>query len=280
MPEPRNPSRTLRMHDFYRSAATSLTDQADGLRRLFAGTQPQHLALVANPHVAFSSVVLERLTTVLGAMGQNILVVDAADSSPAPHELAALDLRACIEPLSSQVSYLAARGLPLRHVDTRGSSADFLDRVQAAAPQARVLLVHAGAPDLARLFGRRALRPMLLAADEPHSLTHAYASMKLLVMRCALMSYDLLLAAAPSSRRVPAIAQRLASCADGFLGAALHDWVAIDPACDVRERPGEALQSLVAAQLRLDAEVLDAVEPDAAAWRMPAAAASGAMQLN
>ena len=150
--------------------------------------------------------------------------------------LAALDLRACIEPLSAQVSYLAARGLPLRHVDTRGSSAHFLDRLQAAAPQARMLLVHAGASDLARLFGRRALRPLLLAADQPDSLTHAYAAMKLLVQRCALMSYDLLLAA-PPQRRTPVIAQRLASCADSFLGAALHDWVAIDPACDVRERP-------------------------------------------
>ena len=150
--------------------------------------------------MAFSSVVLERLTTVLGAMGLNTLVVDAADSSPAPHELAALDLRACIEPLSAQVSYLAARGLPLRHVDTRGSSAHFLDRLQAAAPQARVLLVHAGASDLARLFARRALRPVLLAADHPESLTHAYAAMKLLAQRCALMSYDLLLAAPPAGR--------------------------------------------------------------------------------
>jgi hypothetical protein len=268
------------MHDFYLPAAATPTDQADGLRRLFAGTQPQHIALVANPHVAFSSVVLERLTTVLGAMGLHTLVVDAADSSPAAHELAALDLRAGIEPLSPQVSYLAARGLPLRHVDTRGSSAHFLDRLQAAAPQARVLLVHAGASDLARLFGRRALRPLLLAADQPDSLTHAYAAMKLLVMRCALMSYDLLLAAPPQGKRVAAIAQRLASCADAFLGAALHDWVAIDPACDVRDDPGEALRSLVAAQLLPQAESLDAAEPGAAAWRVPAAAAHGAMHLN
>jgi len=267
------------MHDFYRPAIDSPTDQAHGLRRLFAGTQPQQLALVANPHVAFSSVVLERLTTVLGALGLNTLVVDAAESSPAPHELAALDLRACIEPLSAQVSYLAARGLPLRHVDTRGSSAHFLDRLQAAAPQARVLLVHAGAADLARLFGRRALRPLLLAADQPDSLTHAYASMKLLVMRCGLMSYDLLLAAAPSQPRVPAIAQRLASCADGFLGAALHDWVAIDPACDVRDDPGEALLALVAAQLQPPADGFDAAAP-AAGWHLPPATAQRAMNLN
>jgi hypothetical protein len=153
------------MHDFYLPAAATPTDQADGLRRLFAGTQPQHIALVANPHVAFSSVVLERLTTVLGAMDLHTLVVDAADSSPLPHELAALDLRAGIEPLSPRVSYLAARGLPLRHVDTRGSSAHFLDRLQAAAPQARVLLVHASASDLARVFGRCALRPALFVAE-------------------------------------------------------------------------------------------------------------------
>jgi len=269
------------MHDFYLPATASPTDQADGLRRLFAGAAPPlTLALVANPHVAFASVVLERLTTVLGAMGRNTLVVDAADNSPAPHELAALDLRAGIETLSAQVSYLAARGLPLRHVDTRGSSAHFLDQLQAAAPQARVLLVHASAADLARLFGRRPLRPLLLAADQPESLTHAYAAMKLLVMRCGLMSYDLLLAAPPTQRRVPAIAQRLASCADSFLGAALHDWVAIDPACDVRESPGEALHALVSAQLLPDGDGANVASPAAAARRMPAAAAQRAMNLN
>jgi len=268
------------MHDFYRPAAASPTDQAHGLRRLFAGTtEPKVIALVANPHVAFASVVLERLTTVLDAMGQHTLVVDAADSSPAPPELAALDLCAAIETLSPRVSYLAARGLPAHHVDTRGSSAQFLDRLQAAAPQARVLLVHAGASDLVRLFGRRALRPLLLAADQPDSLTHAYAAMKLLVTRSALMSYDLLLAAPPSGRRVPTIAQRLASCADSFLGAVLHDWVAIDPACDVRDSPGEALCALVAAQLRTEPPADAADAPD---WRRPPprAASPAAMNLN
>ena len=235
------------MHDIH---VPSPADQAHGLRRLFAGAGQQHLALVANPHVAFSHVVLERLTTVLDGLGLSTLVVDGADSSPAPQELAALDLRACIEPLSERVSYLAARGLPLRHVDTRGSAAHLLDRLQAAAPQCRVLLVHAGASDLARLYPRRALRPLLLASELPDSLTAAYASMKLLVMRNALMSYDLLLAAPPTSARVPRIAERLASCADNFLGAALHGWAAIDPACDVRDDPGAALRQLVAAQLQ------------------------------
>jgi flagellar biosynthesis protein FlhG len=147
--------------------------------------------------------------------------------------------------------------------------------VQGAAPQARVLLVHAGAADLARLYERRALRPLLLAADQPESLTHAYASMKLLALRRALMSYDLLLAAPPQHRRVPAIARRLAGCAESFLGAALHDWVAIDPACDVREDPGEALCALVQAQLRLQGDV-----PLPPPSLHGAAAAPRAMNLN
>jgi hypothetical protein len=267
------------MHDILFPTAASPADQAHGLRRLFAGTLVRHIAVVANPHVAFSSVVLERLTTVLGTMGLNTLVVDAADSSPAPHELAALDLRACIEPLSAQVSYLAARGLPLRHVDPRGSSAHFLDRLQAAAPQASVLLVHAGASDLARLFTRRVLRPVLLAADQPESLTHAYAAMKLLVMRCGLMSFDLLLAAPPAGARVPLVAERLASCAENFLGAALCDWVAIDPACDVRDLPGEALTQLVATQLRLEASGRADDAPVLPGWPMQAPSRS-AMNLN
>ena len=254
-------------------------DQAHGLRRLFSGARVQHIALVANPHVAFAGVVLGRLTTVLGSLGLHTLVVDAADSSPPPQELAALDLRAGIETLSPRVSYLAARGLPLRHVDARGSSAHFLDRLQAAVPQCTALLVHAGAGDLARLYAQRALRPLLLASEQPEAVTHAYAAMKLLVMRRSLMSYDLLLVAPPALPRVPAIARRLASCAESFLGAALHDWVAVDPACDVREEPGEALTGLVAAQLRGAAEGTDATPAAAAAWR-GAAPMRGAMNPN
>jgi len=268
----------MNLRAFHDAAAA---DQAQGLRQLFAGARPRHLALVANPHVAFGHVMLERLTTVLDAMGLATLVVDAAESSPAPQELAALDLRACIEPLSSRVSYLAARGLPLRHVDTRGSAAQLLERLQAAAPHCRVLLVHAGASDLARLYARHALRPMLLAADGPQSITQAYASMKLLALRNGLMSYDLLLAAPPAASRTPAIAERLASCADSFLGAALHDWAAVDPCCDVRESPGPALMRLVAAQLQSqadpDADVLPAALPPPLRGR---AASRSAAPLN
>ncbi len=236
------------MIDFYASRPAPL-DQADGLRRLFAGPRVGHVALVANARVPFAGVLLERLTAAFTAQGRRTLVVDAADDSPAPHELSGLDLGACIEPLSPEVSYLAARGLPLRHVDTRGSAARLLDALAHAAPRADVIVVHAGAGDLARLFMRRPVRPVLMAADHPASVTDAYASLKRLALRHGLMSFDLLLAVSASSPRRERIAPQLAGCADRFLGAALHDWAAVDPAGDPADAPDAALLRVARALL-------------------------------
>ena len=93
---------------------------------------------------------------------------------------------------------------------------------------------------------------MLLGADHPESIKHAYASAKLLARRLELMTYDLLLAAAPQSPRVPAIAQSLADCLDSFLGATLLARALVDPAGDLQAPPDRALSQLLAAQLALD----------------------------
>jgi flagellar biosynthesis protein FlhG len=204
------------------------SDQADGLRRLFAGARTQFIAVVANSNVAFAGLALERLASVYATRDRRVLVVDAVGGTP--HEMAAVDLSACIEPLGENLSYLAARGLPMRHVSSRGSCEAFLDALVDAAPQAGVVIVHAEAPEIGRLFARRAPRPLLLAADHPASVTAAYANMKLLSLRHGLMAFDLLLVAATSSPRTPRIAEQLALTADRFAGAALHDWAAIDPA--------------------------------------------------
>jgi hypothetical protein len=236
-------------------------DQADGLRRMFAASRVRFVAVASNPHVAFGGVLLERLCTAFAELGRRVLVVDAADTAPAPQELAVLDLAGCIEPLSAQVSYLAARGLPLRHVDARGTTGAFLDAAADAAPGTDVVLVHAGAHDLSRLFARRAPRPVLLAADHPASVTHAYASMKLLVQRNALMAFDLLLAASAHSPRRDRIAAQVAGCADNFLNAVLHGWAAVDPACDAADAPPRAL-------VQMARELLDGSDdlPAPAAW--------------
>jgi flagellar biosynthesis protein FlhG len=241
------------MRDFYATSTPTPLDQADGLRRMFAARRCRVLALAANPHVAFGGVVLDRVAAGLEALGREVLVVDAAAGAPAPHELAALDLAAGIERVSERVGYLPARGLPLRFVDTRGSAAGFLDALQAAAPLAGAMLVHADAAELARLFARRAMRPLLLAADHPESLKHAYASAKLLVQRSGLATFDLLLAAGAQSPRLDRIVSSLEQCAERFLGALLCDWALVDPAGD----PGasdDGLEPLLRAQLALDAD--------------------------
>ena len=229
-------------------------DQADGLRRLFAHARVCVLPVVSNPNVAFGGVMLERLCTAFAEHGRHTLVVDAAERASEHSEMALLDLAECIEPLSPQVSYLAARGLPLRFVDSTGSTAGLLQALIEAAPQCDVLLIHASASDLCRLFARSAgadrVRPLLLADDRPASVTHAYAAMKLLTQRAGLVVHDLLLGAAKHSPRSERIAMQIATCADDFLGAVLRDWVQIDPACDASEAPSQELRRLVREQLR------------------------------
>jgi flagellar biosynthesis protein FlhG len=248
-------------------------DQADGLRRLFAHTRTRCVPVVSNPHVAFGGVMLERLCTAFAEHGLSTLVVDAAERAHAPAEWAAFDLAGCIEELSSQVSYLAARGLPLRHVDASGSTEGFLQAVADAAPHCQVVLVHAPAAELVRLFARshatRPVCPLLLADDRPASVTHAYAAMKLLVQRAGLVVHDLLLGAAARSPRAERIALQLAMTADDFLGAVLRDWAPLDPATDALDAATPALRRLVRLQLRADAELMPAVAPRP---DMPAAA--------
>jgi hypothetical protein len=214
--------------DFMASDGMPLADQADGLRRLFPAARTRFIAVAANPDVAFAGVALERLAAVCASAERKVLVVDAARG--APHEMAVVDLATGIEPLGANLSYLGARGLPMRFVNARGSCEGFLDALLDAAPDAGVVIIHADASELGRMFGRRAARPLLLAADHPASVTNAYANMKLLSQRHGLMAFDLLLVAAAGSPRTQRIAEQLALTADRFAGAALHDWAAIDPA--------------------------------------------------
>lgn len=241
------------MNPNHRSSALTPLDQADGLRRLFAHARTRVVPVVSNPHMAFGGVMLERVCSALAERGAQVLVVDASERAPAPPEVALMDLRDGIEVLSDHVSYLAARGLPLRFVDTHGSTAGFVTRLMDAAPEVDVLMVHASAIDLCRLLGRSAggrsleawaqdARPLLLVDDRPSSVTHAYASLKLLAQRAQLMVHDFLLGAAEHSPRAPRIAEQLISCADHFLGAVVRDVLQVDPASDAREAPPEALR--------------------------------------
>ena len=230
------------------------TDQADGLRRVVAANQGVLVPVVANPHVEHHGAVLARLASVFAEQGLNTLVVDAADTAPEPGELAFIDLGACVEPLAPQLAYLAARGLPMQFVDTRGSCASFIPRTMSIVQDIDVVVMHAEARVLARMLGEQPLRPVLLASGAGESITHAYAALKLLVQRLGLMSFDLVMPTNKGRGPTPAqVARRVSDCADRFLGAALHDSAAIDPDIAFGAASGPDLMRLAAAQLRVPA---------------------------
>jgi flagellar biosynthesis protein FlhG len=239
-------------------------DQAAGLRRMFTGAAPCFVPVVANPHVACGGVLLERLSTALVERGARVLVVDAGERAGSAGEMALVDLAQCIERLSPHVSYLAARGLALRHVDAAGSTRRFLDRLGDAAPGLDVIVVHAPASELCRTFGHgrrsgvaflgdEAPCPIVFAEDRPASVTHAYAAMKLLDERAGFAVTELVLGASPSSPRAARIAAKLASCADRFFAGVLRDWAWVDPAGDPCEPPGDDLRRIAASRFEKDA---------------------------
>lgn len=225
------------------------SDQAAGLRRLFAAPRQQIVPVPANRQIDCSGVLLERLSLGFSTLGARVFVIDAADSSPEPQELVDIDLPACIERLGTGVHYLAARGLPRRHVNTRGSSEAWLQAVADCVPQADVVIVHAEARDLCRLLGRREVAPVLMSELSSESLTEAYAAMKLLSQRCGLMAFDLLVGMASRPRRAARVAERLASCADNFLAAVLRSWAAVDRDQPITAPVSDELGRLAANQL-------------------------------
>ncbi len=250
------------------------SDQADGLRRMFSGSRMRFVPVVSNPHIAFGGVLLERLCTAFAERRASTLVVDAGERASEAGEMALVDLGQCIERLSERVSYLPARGLPIRFVDSTGSTRGLLQAIAEAAPRCHVVLVHASAPELCRLFSQRragstgadAPCPIVLAEDRPDSVTHAYAAMKLLTQRAGLPVFDMVLGAAPHSPRAERIATQMASCADSFFGAVLRDWARVDPAGDATEPPSLALARLVAHRI--------GVEPLARSGPLPARTAA------
>ncbi len=208
-------------------------DQAQGLRQMFVSRVLRFVPVVANGRSGCGGLVLERLCAAYASFGLNTLVVDASEQARAPSELVAFDLAEGIETLSPHVSYMAARGLPLRHADARGSCAGLLPALADASPRSDVVLVHASASELVRLFAQPArgltLRPLVFTNDMAEGLTDAYAAVKILSQRGGWMGYDLLVCAPLESPQAEAVSQRLARCADDFLGAAQRSAHQLDP---------------------------------------------------
>ena len=230
-------------------------DQAQGLRQMFAARVLRFIPVVANPRAAAAGgLVLERLCAAYGACGLHTLVVDASEQARPPSELAEFDLAEGVERLSSQVSYMAARGLPLTFADARGSCETLLDALADASPQSDVVLVHASASELVRIFARRGrhtqLRPLVFTNDMAEGLTDAYAAVKVLSQRGGWLSYDLLMCAPRRSTQADEVVTRLARCADDFLGVAQRTALRLDPFEPASLDPDARFMDLAAGLLR------------------------------
>ena len=167
------------MHDTPSRPRRAPIDQAHGLRRLFAGSGVRHIALVANPHVAFSGVRARAADR--GARrgraehaGRRRRRQRRRRRTSWPRSTCPVASRRC----RRRCRYLAARGLPLRHVDTRGVGRCCSTRWRwpRRAPRSMLRACRRQRPGAA-VPGARA-RPLLLAADQPDSVTHAYAAMQ------------------------------------------------------------------------------------------------------
>ena len=147
------------------------------------------------------------------------LVVDAGERAGAAGEMALIDLGA-VRRAAVAAGLLPGRARPADPLRRRRPARPAPS--SSASPKPRrgcdVVLVHASAAELCRLFARAARRsaaiaapcPIVLADDRPPSVTHAYAAMKLLAQRAGLVVHDLLLGAAPHSPRAERIAAKLA----------------------------------------------------------------------
>lgn len=225
-------------------------DQAHGLRQMFAAKALHFVPLASNPQVLYGGVVLERMCAAFAALGLKTLVVDAGERARVPSELSLFDLSEGIETLSDHVKYMPARGLPLKCVDARGDSSSLIDLVAAAAVGVDVVILHASASELVRMLSTRArgynLRPLLFTDDSPAGMTQAYTSIKLMSQRGQWFSHDLLVCADRDSQRGEMVAQRLAQCADNFLGAAQHAHLLINPMEPATQDPNASFLSMAA----------------------------------
>ena len=108
-----------------------------------------------------------------------------------------------------------------------------LDALADASPQSDVVLIHAPANELVRIFSQRArasnLRPLLFCNDLAEGLTDAYTAIKTITQRGHWMAYDLIVCASARSQQADEVGRRLAQCADNFLGAAQRRCLRLDP---------------------------------------------------
>lgn len=245
---PGPPSRAAGPKAGVAAVAESSLDQAAGLRRLFEGRITRVIGVVSNPAVAWSGLLIEQLTQALAAAHLHTLVVDASETAPEASEWAALDLRWAIEVRDQGHTYLGARGLIREHVDATGQAQGLLRLAAEAAPWVDVMVVHASAADLARLFAGHDWRPVVLSDTTPLGVTQAYRSLKSLG-RQGLSTFDLLLESSAQPVLGPRVAMRLVDSASRFLSWPVGSSVVLQWGADRDPAEWSRMNDLIRTQL-------------------------------
>ena len=232
-----------------RAPSGALSDQAQGLRSLFASRQALWMPVVSNPFVKGSGAVMEHVVAACENLGVRVLVVDAAEDSPPASPLTALDLHEGMDLLSERIAYLPARGLIRRHVGEDGTAQGLLDALRQAAPGAEVTLLHAPASELARLCVGHLLRPVILTSDDVEAIKHAYASAKYLQQRLHWSTFDLGVVSQAAPSRLASLVDHFSACADRFFDAVLSHWFVVNPAAPSETPVDERLQDMMSERL-------------------------------
>ena len=222
---------------------------------MFAGAQAlRFVPVVSNPHVAFGGVLLERLCTALRRARRGTLVVDAAEARQRGRRDGA-DRPRAVHRAAVAAGLLPRRARPadpLRRC-TRARRARSSARCRSRAAGSTSCSSTPARSELCRLFARRtrcstAPVPAALADDRPASVTHAYASMKLLAQRAGLRGATTCCSAPRRARRAPSASPtQLAACADTSSARCCATGCGSTRPATPREPPGAGLRRLVAA---------------------------------
>lgn len=234
------------------------SDQAQGLRQLFADRTVHLVPVLANPHAAGAARLLDGLCQAFAAQGQRTLVVDAAVPARAPAALAAAlaaghGLQDWAEAIDAHTALLPVGGALPSFAAAPETAQAVLQALAGAGSVADVILVHADALLLSGLFAQRPVCPLVLSGDSAESITHTYAGLKLLVRHGGLRRHALLmdLAAPASGQAQPMAASRLQQCAAEFLRARLESAAVVCSSADGDRQLAQALRPVALGLLPL-----------------------------
>lgn len=217
--------------------AEFLRDQAEGLRRLFAGDFVRAVAVAGGQGGVGKTQVTMNLAVMLARRGRRVLVMDGQDGQggvegalgvKAPYSLShvirgerSLE-EVLIEGPGSIAIMPAGRGVPALAGLDRSRQEHLLQSFARLSSLFDVVLMDAGTGSNRSSFSLAAQEIVMVVTDQPDSLTDAYGLVKSLSRNFARRHYHVLVNKADSAREARAIFAKMAEVAGRFLDVSLE----------------------------------------------------------